>query len=69
MPAFGIPEPVEKTLNFPWHLAKGVAHLAAVPVRMLLNDQDVPDTGKIKDGDVTVYDCVSPMLDNASSEC
>ena len=34
-----IPEPIEKALNFPWHLTKGVANLAAFPVRMLLNDQ------------------------------
>lgn len=61
-----IPDPVERLLNFPWHLTKGIAHISAWPVRAIMQTDDMPDTRPPKEGELTVYDVAEPMLDIAS---
>ena len=61
-----IPEPIEKTLNFPWHLTKGIAHVAAFPIRAILQTDYLPKQREPENGEATVFDVTKPMLDIAS---
>jgi len=61
-----IPELVEQTLNTPWHLAKGMAHLAGAPIRAITGTEYLPkDEEGLDDSDTwtSVYDVADPMMD------
>ncbi len=61
-----IPELVEQTLNTPWHLAKGMAHLAGAPIRAITGTEYLPkDEEGLGDSDTwtSVYDIADPMMD------
>jgi hypothetical protein len=61
-----IPDLVEKTLNAPWHLSKGVIGIAATPVRAIAGASYLPVnyTNPVGEGNpASVYDIAKPMLD------
>jgi hypothetical protein len=67
-----VPEIVGKTLNAPWHLAKGVAHLVAgAPIRAITGTKDLTGTSCYDNdtdgkGPATVYEIANPMMDITS---
>ena len=59
-----IPEVVTKTMNAPWHLAKGVANLAGAPIRAITGTEYLPESYSHETGnDKTVYEIANPMMD------
>lgn len=60
-----IPDLVEKTINAPWHLSKGVIGIAATPVRAIAGASYLPVnyTNPVGEGNpASVYDIAKPML-------
>jgi hypothetical protein len=58
-----IPDVVEKTLNAPWHLAKGVANLAGAPFRAITGTEYLPKDEEGGESWTSVYDVADPMMD------
>lgn len=59
-----IPPIVEKTLNAPLHFAKGVANLAATPLRAVTGTEYLPNHDDASKSDApTVYEIADPMMD------
>ncbi len=61
-----IPRIVANTLNFPWHVVKGVADVSSGPIRAITGTKYLPHnyTNPVGESDpASVYDIAKPMMD------
>ena len=58
-----IPRIVENTLNFPWHVVKGIADVSLGPFRAITGTNYLPYNYTNPDGAASVYSIAKPMMD------